>query len=222
MPYASPAKRAECARQACKRYYRRYHAEQLKRAARYRQSNRRLIRKRQQAWTSKKVAEDPTWHCRTALQTDWKRRCQRKGVFHSEPFLKLLGVPFETFCRYLEKQFTAEMTWQNYGSVWSCDHVFPLSAFRLNHRIERRMVCSFVNLVPLTVAENKTKNGKFDREQLAAYKTWWRRTFKRRDWRQRLLFDPCLIPDPRINRTVNGDSSSDPRPRKQIALLIAN
>jgi hypothetical protein len=73
-----------------------------------------------------------------------------------------------------------------------------LSAFRLNHRIERRMVCSFVNLVPLTVAENKRKNGRYDPKQLNAYKKWWRRTFKRRDWRQRLLFDPYLIPDPRI------------------------
>jgi hypothetical protein len=53
-------------------------------------------------------------------------------------------------------------------------------------------------LVPLTVAEIKTKNGKFEPKQLAAYKTWWRSTFKRRDWRQRLLFDPYLIPDPRI------------------------
>jgi hypothetical protein len=109
-----------------------------------------------------------------------------------------LGVSWATFSRYIERQFTDQMNWQNHGTVWQSDHVFPLSAFRLNHRIERRMVCSFVNLVRLTVAENKTKNGKFDREQLAAYKTWWRRTFKRRDWRQRLLFDPCLIPDPRV------------------------
>jgi len=60
------------------------------------------------------------------------------------------------------------------------------------------MVCSFANLVPLPVAENKTKNGKFDSKQLAAYKSWWRRTFRRRDWRQKLLFDPYLIPYPRI------------------------
>ena len=60
MPYADAAKRAESARQACKRYYRRYHAKELERSARYRQSNRRLGASVQREWMRRKVLEDPT------------------------------------------------------------------------------------------------------------------------------------------------------------------
>jgi hypothetical protein len=75
MSYASLAKRAECARKACKRFHRRHHREQLERAARYRQANRKAVAQRQQQYIKRKLAEDPTYRVRMICQTHWKARC---------------------------------------------------------------------------------------------------------------------------------------------------
>ena len=70
----------------------------------------------------RKLLKDPTWHCRIALQVDPKRRCRRKGVFHSEPFLELLGMAWEQFTRRLERQFKRRgWDWSDYGSEFTID-----------------------------------------------------------------------------------------------------
>ena len=171
-----------------RRRYQKRHEWELQRAARYRQSNRRLIRKRQRAWTRKKVAEDPSYRVRFALQTDWKRRCRRKGVFHSEPFLELLGMPWEQFARRLERQFKHRgWDWSEYGSEWTIDHRLPCCSFDLRKAEDRAMCCHFSNLRPLSVEENRRKNGSYSKAELRCYKTQWRLTFGRQP-RQALLF----------------------------------
>jgi len=104
MPYADPSRRAEAARQACKRYYRRYHARELERSARYRQSNRRLVRKRQREWMRRKLVADPTWRVRVYLQIQWKKRCRFRGIYHAEAFLQLLGCTWSQFIARIEHQ----------------------------------------------------------------------------------------------------------------------
>ena len=37
-------------------------------------------------------------------QTDWKRRCRRADVYHSEPFLQLLGCSWQGFTARVERQ----------------------------------------------------------------------------------------------------------------------
>ena len=85
------------------------------------------------------------------FQQDWARPCQQANAT-KQPLLQLLVMKWKIFCRYLETLFTPRMTWSNYGSVLNSDHVLPLSAFRLNYRLQRRLVCCFVNLLPLTIA----------------------------------------------------------------------
>jgi hypothetical protein len=196
MPYADPSRRAECARRACARYYRRYHEKELQRAARYRQSNRRLVRKRQREWMRRKLLEDPSWHCRTALQTDWKRRCQRKGVFHSEPFLELLGMPWEQFTRRLERQFKRRgWDWSDYGSEFTIHHQLPCAAFDLRKAEQRAMCCHWSNLQVLTPSANRIKNGKFDKLELRCFKNFWRANFKPRRKQLALFEDSRRRPD---------------------------
>ena len=136
----------------------------------------------------RKLLEDPTWHCRTALQTDWKRRCQRKGVFHIEPFLELLGMAWEQFARRLERQFKRRgWDWSDYGSEFTIDHRLPCCAFDL-HKAEQRAMCShWSNLQVLSLDENRRKNGNYSTVELRCYKTQWRLTFGRQP-RQTLLF----------------------------------
>jgi hypothetical protein len=117
----------------------------------------------------RKPLEDPARRCRIGLQTDWKRRCRRKGGFHSEPFLDLLGMPWEQFSRHLGRQFKRR-GWDrsDYGSEFTIDHRLPCCAFDL-HKAEQRAMCShWSNLQVLSLDENRRKNGSYSKAKRAA------------------------------------------------------
>jgi hypothetical protein len=176
MPYADRAKYLECCRKRCKQYYQRHHAEQLARAACYRQANREAVAERQCAWIRQKFEADPTYRLRTACQGSWKCRCRQAGVYHAEPFLELLGTTWEQFVRYIERRFQPGMSWENFGA-WSLDHALPVSAFNLRKREERAMCFHFKNLSPMWFDENRRKNGSYVKADLERYKRFWRMTY---------------------------------------------
>jgi hypothetical protein len=126
VPYAGYSKYLECYRKAGRRWYYRNRQEQLERAARYRQANRKLGARGQRQWTRRNMAEDPTYRVRIICQISWKERCRRKRVYHAEPFL----------------------------------------------------VCHFSNLRPLSVEENRRKNGSYSKAELAMFKRLWRQPIR--------------------------------------------
>lgn len=65
-----------------------------------------------------------------------------------------LGMPIEQFKLYLEKQFTPEMTWENYGSYWHIDHIMQLNRFDLTDPYQCAMACHYTNLRPLPASDN--------------------------------------------------------------------
>jgi hypothetical protein len=175
MPYASPAKRAMCARRACKRYYRRYHNKELERAARYRQANRKAVSQRQQEYIKRKLAKDPSHRVRMICQIHWKARCRRKGVYRSKGFLALLGMPWPEFAARLERQLKRRgWQWTDFGSKFWIDHRLPVCAFDLKKAEERAMCTHWSNLQVLPASWNRAKNGYFSKDDLHAYKTMWK------------------------------------------------
>src|SRR5713101_5596978 len=58
--YADYSKYLECCRKAGRRWYYRNHQEQLERATRYRQANRKPVARRQREWIKRKLEADPT------------------------------------------------------------------------------------------------------------------------------------------------------------------
>jgi hypothetical protein len=69
------------------------------------------------------------------------------------------------------------MNWSNFGSVWDLDHIQPINAFTLKRTEERAMVCHWSNLRPLSVEENRIKNGHYSKVELSLYRTMWRMTY---------------------------------------------
>ena len=67
---------------------------------------------------------------------------------------------------HLEKQFTKEMTWNNYGTVWHIDHIKPRKAFLVEYEQGKyesmedmlRDMNSLKNLKPLNKKENIKKS----------------------------------------------------------------
>jgi len=95
-------------------------------------------------------------------------------VFHAEPFLELLGCTWEAFTRYIERRFKCSWNWSNFGSLWNLDHVQPISAFNLKRAEDRAMACRWSNLRPLSIEEDRIKNGHYSKIEFNLYKTMWR------------------------------------------------
>jgi hypothetical protein len=63
-----------------------------------------------------------------------------------------LGCSYEEYYVYLEKQFTEEMNWDNYGKYWEIDHTKPLSKGGSFH---------YTNTTPMIISENRSKSNKY-------------------------------------------------------------
>jgi hypothetical protein len=77
-------------------------------------------------------------------------------------------TPAEAYAR-IEAQFTPEMNWANWATVWEFDHIRPLSHFNLMDDAQVLEAMNISNVRPLLVSENR---GRERREGLmgAVYK----------------------------------------------------
>lgn len=90
-----------------------------------------------------------------------------KGSRKSGRTIELLGCSIDECKIYLELKFTRGMTWENHGSFWHIDHIFPLSKLDLNLESEQRIGLHFTNLQPLKSAANISKNAKITQPQMS-------------------------------------------------------
>lgn len=74
--------------------------------------------------------------------------------------IEYLGCNMEEYISYLEKQFTPEMTWDNYGIFWEIDHIIPIDSFDLNIEENLYKCFHFTNTQPLEKNKNREKSNK--------------------------------------------------------------
>lgn len=80
----------------------------------------------------------------------------------------LLGCDYLTAKKYIERQFTKGMTWENHGigeGKWQIDHKIPLSSAK--NLEEMKILCHYRNLQPLWAIDNNRKKAKILPYQLA-------------------------------------------------------
>ena len=71
---------------------------------------------------------------------------------------KLIGLSPKKFRDYLEKQFTKNMSWNNYGVVWNLDHSKSLSLAETKQ--EMISLAYYTNITPMLCVDNFVKNNK--------------------------------------------------------------
>ena len=76
----------------------------------------------------------------------------------------LVGYTIDQLKKHLEKLFTPEMNWDNYGTVWEIDHRIPKAVFNFEKPgdIDFRICWSIKNLRPLEVSLNRSKHSKIE------------------------------------------------------------
>jgi len=87
------------------------------------------------------------------------------GAKSRQHWEELVDYTVDQLKEHLERLFTPEMSWENYGKYWEIDHKIPLSAFNFEHPedIDFRRCWTLKNLQPLEASENVRKHAKVDR-----------------------------------------------------------
>lgn len=87
----------------------------------------------------------------------------RKGHSGScSKYCQAMGYTWHELRGHIEKQFTPDMSWENWGDVWELDHIRPLSSFQYKSLDDPlfRECWALTNLRPLPRQENASKGAK--------------------------------------------------------------
>ena len=88
----------------------------------------------------------------------------RKNLKKHKKLEQYLCCSFEDFRLHIENQFNSDMSWNNYGSYWSIDHICPCNQAKtqdeltkLQHFKNLRPMCTYGPSGNLAKSDNKTK-----------------------------------------------------------------
>lgn len=123
-------------------------------------SKRDRVRRRylHKIWSRKKKQENPKYRldCNFSSAVSMCLKGEKKW----RRWQVLVGYSFQDLVKHLEKQFSSNMSWDNYGSYWHVDHIKPkvLFIYRTAEDIEFKECWALSNLRPLEAQENLKKN----------------------------------------------------------------
>ena len=81
-------------------------------------------------------------------------------VKKSKKTVTYLGCNIDYFKKWLEFQFSKNMSWDNYGSYWEIDHVIPCASFNLKNEDEQLKCFNWKNCQPMITIQNRSKKDK--------------------------------------------------------------
>jgi len=109
-----------------------------------------------------KYRENPVYRMREAVSKHVHRAVTKQGSSKDNQTWEALPYTPDDLREHLESQFDENMSWDNYGSYWHIDHIYPQSRLpydSLEH--ENFQLCwSLSNLQPLEATENIRKSNK--------------------------------------------------------------
>ena len=146
-----------CMRQRLKNEYSNDKEKHLKRTKQYQIDNREYFRQKSKShyhnnkdyyreWNQNKMDTDPLFRLRHAINALINHHL-KEGK--SQSSIEYLGCTIQEYKTYLEPMFTPEMNWDNYGSYWEIDHIYPLA---------KGGSFNYTNTQPLSITENRIKS----------------------------------------------------------------
>lgn len=145
--------------------YRKTHKEELREWRKnYRKTHLEQINQWKRNNKHKKWKENPKFRIDTILSNAIRRCLCGAKSFRS--WDSLVGYTVDELMNHLEKQFTPQMSWDNYGSYWDIDHIKPRSLFHyeIAEDQEFKDCWALSNLQPLEHIENIRKSNHYTKE----------------------------------------------------------
>ena len=119
----------------------------------YNIENRVAIRTRSTKVLRERRKTDPQYKMSVVLRNRLRKFYTGGGAGMTE----LVGISFKDFQRWIEHQFTFDMTWENHGGMWHIDHVVPCALFNLLDQKEREVCFHWTNMRPLEARRNMAR-----------------------------------------------------------------
>jgi hypothetical protein len=117
------------------------------------------IREWHRQYEREKKQNDLSWRLSKSLRDRLYKAVTRDAKLSSSK--KLVGCSIDELKLHLEKQFTEDMNWDNYGT-WHIDHIKPCISFDLTDPNQQQECFHFNNLRPLWGFENRSKGGSWE------------------------------------------------------------
>jgi hypothetical protein len=120
----------------------------------YNLEHREEIQERQTRTQRERRENDPAFKLSKSLRA---KLCDflkngRDDIEHT--MVDLVGCSDKSFRKWLEYNFTEEMSWENYGTYWHIDHVILCSMFNVLDYDERKTCFNWQNTRPLEALKN--------------------------------------------------------------------
>ena len=160
-----------------------YRARLNARARRWQDNNRRHLAK----YMRRLRRESPQIAIRQRLDSRLNYILKKGGNTKQSSLEMILGCSCKDLVKWIESQFTSEMSWEN-RSQWNVDHIRPCASFDLTDPEQVKTCFNWRNLRPLGEIENKSKQARYSQEDEAA----WAETMRELEYKGELflLFDP--------------------------------
>ena len=128
----------------------------------YQQANRDKITKRLAANEKKRMATDPAFKMKKRVGKSVYQALKKQGKTKGGSTFSALPYTPQDLVEHLEKQFDEKMNWDNYGTYWHLDHIYPQSLLpfdNLEHPNFQKC-WALDNLQPLEAIENIKKGNR--------------------------------------------------------------
>ncbi len=119
----------------------------------WRLSNKEKINKRRK----ERIKSNPSLKLRNTISRRILKMLKKNEVAKNVSTLELLGTDLQTAKRWIEQQFTENMSWENHGTLWHLDHIIPCCSFDLTDLEEQKKCFNYKNLQPLLASVNCSK-----------------------------------------------------------------
>jgi len=109
---------------------------------------------------SRKIWDSPMGRLNGIISSAIRRTL--KGAKSRRHWEELVGYSVDELRAHIEKQFDANMDWENQGSYWEIDHIIPIYAFNFQstEHADFKRAWALKNLRPLARPENRRKSAK--------------------------------------------------------------
>jgi translation elongation factor EF-4 len=158
----------ECKKEERKKYYEKNKERFLKYTKEYIEANREKHRIREKNWRQrnknkikekrkKRAKQFPSLKLKNTISRRILAILKKNKITKKDNTSKLLGTDIETAKKWIESQFTGEMSWENHGKIWHIDHIKPCCSFDLTDISQQYECFNYKNLRPLLKEENLRK-----------------------------------------------------------------
>lgn len=89
------------------------------------------------------------------------RRYILNGYVASQ-YAMFFGLDVKNLRRWIEMQFTGELSWSNYGKAWQFDHILPVTYFDFSNEDDLKLCWNFTNIRVEANQKNKDRGNRID------------------------------------------------------------